>query len=188
MTTEGTAAVNLLQQGKDHKIFKSCICCGFDTLERPEWPRHKGLSYRCPNCDAPTFIMACSECLFVCSRDCPLIELLGKTHEVYLTEGFETLERSQGYRNSGQGKRDSVCEVKIDDATGKNNKRVLRLGTPVAPILTPNATPEQDLCPYCRKERWKVCVPAEMTLFIDMKEFSTLDASEFRLCTMCKYL
>jgi len=122
MSTEGTAAVIPPQRGKDHEIFKSCICCGFDTLESPEWTRHMGPSYQCPNRGPPTFIMACSQCLFLSSRDCPLTQLLGKTHEVYLTEGShkglrDIVAEPRGIETQSKEK-EAVCEIKIDDAFG----------------------------------------------------------------------
>src|ERR1700753_648824 len=76
-----------------HLIFKICISCNFDTLTYSNRPRYEGLSFRCLECEAYTFVIACSKCVFESSEECPLSQLLDRKHEVH--KGSSEDERTQ---------------------------------------------------------------------------------------------
>jgi hypothetical protein len=183
----------------DHVIFKVCINCGFDTLQYPGRPRHRGPSCRCPECEAYSFVIACSECLFESSAECPLTQLLNRKHEVHEGEIENEGPRGRPLKCSWEKEGERVSE---DDKVGgpsrnqSSNDEKTALGIDnQAEAATAENEPEDltlglaeaDVCPQCCQQQCRTCEPGYMNLIVDMKEFSKTFAEEMRFCTLCEH-
>jgi hypothetical protein len=182
----------------DHIIFKVCINCAFDTLQYPDRPRHRGPSCRCPECGVYSFVIACSECLFENSAECPLTQLLNRKHDVHEGEIEDEGPRGRPWECSWEKEDEAANESEgFHQVSESSNEEELSTeqqwpvnctDSRAAPNQPGNlGDPEASICPQCCQQQCRTCKPGYMNLIVDMKEFSMTFAEEMRLCTLCEH-
>jgi hypothetical protein len=137
-------------------------------------------------------MIACSECLFENSAECPLTRLLNRKHEVHEGEIENEGPRGRPMTCSWEKEGESVSE---DDKVSGSSRNKSSNDDNHAEAVTAENEPEDlnlglaeaDICPQCCQQQCCTCEPGYMKLIVDMKEFPKTFAEEMRHCTLCEH-